>query len=136
MIEFHACFTCTGEKPLKCPFPECPKWFASNANMYKHMKIHDKTRFEGKFSFMKDYNYFTIFGKKYPYIILIRYSISPHPAGPPSHVCDHCGKGFYILGTLYHHRRRVHLGLEKAYIKRRQEKYLKPSECDVSCWVT
>lgn len=119
-------FTIAGEKPLKCPFPECPKQFASKANMYKHMKTHDKTRFEG---LLLQIFILKLFESK----ILWYHAnlIFIHHTGPPPHVCDHCGKGFYILGTLYHHRRKKHLGLEKMYIKRRQEKYLKPSKCDV-----
>lgn len=90
------------------------------------MKIHDKTRFEGLL--LKIFIFKLFETKIFWYHTNL---ISVHPTGPPPHVCDHCGKGFYILGTLYHHRRKKHLGLEKMYIKRRQEKYLKPSKCDV-----
>ncbi|ODM96794.1 putative zinc finger protein [Orchesella cincta] len=52
--------------------------------------------------------------------------------GEPPYVCDFCGKGFYVWGTLYHHRRRTHLGLQEKYKRPHLKEQMKrPCECKV-----
>ncbi|CAL8101938.1 unnamed protein product [Orchesella dallaii] len=51
--------------------------------------------------------------------------------GVPTHVCDFCGKAFYVAGTLYHHRRKKHLGFEHQYTKNVPSRMKRDCSCEI-----